>query len=1259
MAQKFLTEITLQALNNATTDTDKFLVSDGGTIKFRTGAEVLSDIGGQVAGNYVPTSRTLTINGVTYDLSTDRSWTVNETDTLATVVDRGNTTNGGRPISMDTSGGGISIKGSGGGWATGYYFTGNAGTYRGGFGALGGNDTLSYYWIGPAYNAYYAYVDVDQLYHGSSVRAPIFYDSGNTGYYLDPASTSNIYRLTMNERITLGVFPASTVNTGEAWIGKASDRLTGTMTVQLGGNSPSSRFFEVVDYAWSDVLFSTSSTGISTASASFRAPIFYDSNNTSYYLDPAGNTAIRTVGSWRADSSPWDGEFAGKIQYHDDSWYFQGGNRFIFRTPGGSEPFTVGQSGSAVATGDMRAPIFYDSNNSGYYMDPASTSNVSAIVANNTIRSSKAQADNNYTTAAIWTESYNTTTTGVAFHISGTVGKFLEMRTNGILYWDNAPVVTTSTISVTFDSLISKTGGTGTYQTSGDFRAPIFYDSGNTGYYLDLNGTSNIYRAVFDRLTIQQNVPQIDFVDNDQGETRYIHCNGGSLGFLSNIGSWILRTTNSEVEVYGAMYADIYYDRNNTAYYLNPNGVSSLSQVYSDNLSVFSGKITLGTNTSGSYNGNTTGLTINSTAEIRSSGAQNTPALTFHWEGVATRHISLGSNGFINILSPSNENGGVSILTANQLRANIFYDSDNTSYYLDPASTSVFNGLTVAGYELVRSRTQGNWAGSGVIDNVVGLLTWKNYGSGHVIFDASNGTTPSGTSCSSSDPQNNWTGTYPTLMGWNGANTYGVRVDSARVADSVGSVAWTSVTGKPSNIFYYQGFTLNANTMDSNSSGFTYQNNAPFNGPVARFSANGGYDLWLNADYGGGAGFAFRTKNGDTGTFNAWRYPALYGVSVNGGGALYATMYYDQDDTTYYLDPNNTTTSLNIAGKVQINYGGASASTLIQATGSYGTMSLNTYYGVMHTSGELYIGNPAGGATNLYGAQANFNLYSDRNNSAYYVDPASTSVLSAIDTGNVGAYNRFRTWTELTAAHGFYSSINGAHIYPNNSSYGSWKIEGNRNGWGGIEVQYGSNGNVSFMTNSASTSSGIHNNVYGWQIRFDQGALYAGRGSYGGSDSRVLQEDTWINSKYFSSGGEVYAPVFYDADDSTYFFDGSSTGDSIRCAGDIVAYYSDERLKDRKGNIENALEKVLSLNGFYYEPNEKAQALGYKKKLEVGVSAQEVQAILPEIIKDAPIGGDYKTLDYGRLTPLLIEAIKEQQTQIDELKELVNKLINK
>ncbi len=57
-----------------------------------------------------------------------------------------------RPISMNSATGAIDIKGPNAGWATGYLFTGSSGTNLGGFGALGSSDTLSYYWIGDAYD---------------------------------------------------------------------------------------------------------------------------------------------------------------------------------------------------------------------------------------------------------------------------------------------------------------------------------------------------------------------------------------------------------------------------------------------------------------------------------------------------------------------------------------------------------------------------------------------------------------------------------------------------------------------------------------------------------------------------------------------------------------------------------------------------------------------------------------------------------------------------------------------------------------------------------------------------------------------------------------------------------------------------------------------------------------------------------------------------------------------------------------------------
>lgn len=117
-----------------------------------------------------------------------------------------------------------------------------------------------------------------------------------------------------------------------------------------------------------------------------------------------------------------------------------------------------------------------------------------------------------------------------------------------------------------------------------------------------------------------------------------------------------------------------------------------------------------------------------------------------------------------------------------------------------------------------------------------------------------------------------------------------------------------------------------------------------------------------------------------------------------------------------------------------------------------------------------------------------------------------------------------------------------------------------------------------------------------------------------------------------------------------------SAGD-LRATGNITAYYSDDRLKTKLGNIENALEKICSLNGFYYEANEVAQELGYTCKREVGVSAQEVEKVLPEIVTSAPVDETYKTIYYERLTPLLIEAIKELRSEVVSLKNQVNEVI--
>jgi hypothetical protein len=108
----------------------------------------------------------------------------------------------------------------------------------------------------------------------------------------------------------------------------------------------------------------------------------------------------------------------------------------------------------------------------------------------------------------------------------------------------------------------------------------------------------------------------------------------------------------------------------------------------------------------------------------------------------------------------------------------------------------------------------------------------------------------------------------------------------------------------------------------------------------------------------------------------------------------------------------------------------------------------------------------------------------------------------------------------------------------------------------------------------------------------------------------------------------------------------SGIAGEITATNNVTAYYSDDRFKTNLGNIPNALAKVMTLNGFYYEANELAQSYGYEKKLEVGVSAQQVQAVMPEVVAPAPIDKNYLTVRYERLVPLLIEAIKALNAKI-------------
>jgi len=128
-------------------------------------------------------------------------------------------------------------------------------------------------------------------------------------------------------------------------------------------------------------------------------------------------------------------------------------------------------------------------------------------------------------------------------------------------------------------------------------------------------------------------------------------------------------------------------------------------------------------------------------------------------------------------------------------------------------------------------------------------------------------------------------------------------------------------------------------------------------------------------------------------------------------------------------------------------------------------------------------------------------------------------------------------------------------------------------------------------------------------------------------------------------------------------------GGSFEAVGNVTAYSSDRRLKENFNYIKSPLEKVLNLNGYTFDWKDEVKELGFypsTEKNDVGLIAQEVQEVIPQAVAPAPFdqewdkeaeknisksGEDYLTVQYEKLVPLLVEAIKEQQSQINILKD--------
>jgi hypothetical protein len=295
----------------------------------------------------------------------------------------------------------------------------------------------------------------------------------------------------------------------------------------------------------------------------------------------------------------------------------------------------------------------------------------------------------------------------------------------------------------------------------------------------------------------------------------------------------------------------------------------------------------------------------------------------------------------------------------------------------------------------------------------------------------------------------------------------------------------------------------------------------------------------------------------------------------------------------------------------------------------------------------------------------------------------ATNAASGLAYYAANGYLYAPSWIQTNA--GIFSSINSAHFLPNNHSYGSWKLLGERGGWRGLH--FGENTGITLMMNEG--EFGFHREAVGWVGRFTSGRYYGTSDNTVSISSAVGGAYTWTGIQYFetNNGGQavnnsnsaklqaystgnnsafmsfhraaLYAVNFGLDDDNVMRIGGWSAGanrwqlalgsGNMTVAGDVTAF-SDARVKTDIKTIENALLKVLNLRGVSYTRIDSED-----KKIKIGVIAQETLLIVPEVVNQDNDG--MYNVAYGNLAGLFIEAIKEQQNHIQNLQKQIDYLV--
>jgi hypothetical protein len=485
--------------------------------------------------------------------------------------------------------------------------------------------------------------------------------------------------------------------------------------------------------------------------------------------------------------------------------------------------------------------------------------------------------------------------------------------------------------------------------------------------------------------------------------------------------------------------------------------------------------------------------------------------------------------------------------------------------------------------------------------------------------------------------------------------------DSNNTAFYADPDATTNLSTVYGNEFYSRGWFRNNNSNTglynqetaqhwwSDSGSYWNMGGGNINGQGIRFrdTHNGTVRGYVYYDQSNNVGFLNNEGN--------WRARVVGGdYFLADGSSARAQIFYDSNDTTYYIDPaGNGTRAGYLNGNLWINpksesYGeGVTFYMPNQATwgglrwyrnGSAGGYAGNWAVGYFGNETNNDIGFHNG--TNGWRLDHSFNntvngsfrapIFYDSNNTAYYVDPNEVS-----KTWRMGA-NYFQSNDDVSADTPF-------GLYFANGLSSAYAIFREGGAWSHPYPDL----RIAFHTGiKMGAAAGYGGMKFYTDYDMSSQVMSINNGADGVGGGNVFVNNVLV------AAGDIRSQIFYDYNNTGYYLDASSTGTSLNVAGSIIAAgnvtaYSDIRIKANVETIPSALEKIDLIRGVTYTRTD----LDDKEQRYAGVIAQEIEAVLPEAVRDL---GDIKAVDYNATIALLIEAVKELALKVKTLEEKDN-----